>query len=103
VVISDVTRQGVYDAGFRDAAHLRRTGYRGPIFFYTDIIGPSGEERTRGVAPASITASGSELVDWLETLAAWIDLNEFETPGFFAQLPWLPDAPINQSRQTAHT
>jgi CheY-like chemotaxis protein len=102
VVISDVTRQGVNDAGFRDAAQLRRTtGYLGPIFFYTGIVGPKRDELTRGVAPASITTSAGELLDWLETLAGWIDRGEFTTPEFLAERPWLPDAPINQVRHAA--
>jgi CheY-like chemotaxis protein len=103
VVISDVTRQGVNDAGFRDAAQLRRaTGYQGPIFFYTRAIDPKREESTRGAAPASITMSATELVDWLETLAAWIDREEFATPEFLAERPWLPDSPLNQIQHSAH-
>jgi CheY-like chemotaxis protein len=102
VVISDVTRQGVHDAGFRDAAQLRRaTGYRGPIFFYTRAKGPERAQRTLDLAPASITTSSGELLDWLETLAGWIDREEFTTPEFLAEQPWLPDAPINQVRHAA--
>jgi CheY-like chemotaxis protein len=99
VVISDVSREGVHDAGFRDAVRLRRqAGYQGPILFYTRTIGPEREERTRAVAPASITTNGGELVEWLETLAAWIDREDFTTPEFLAERPWLPNSPVNQSR-----
>src|SRR5262249_54072513 len=95
VVVSDVERDGVEDAGFVDAERLRRhLGYEHPILFYTSHVGPEHQRRIRALAPASITVNGSELVEWIENLSALISQRSSGIPGtLLADTPWLRSTP----------
>ena len=70
LVISDVGRGGLREAGFRDLERIQREGlYAGPVVFYTDRVSASTREKARQLG-AFITSNEAELLKLVDSSLA---------------------------------
>jgi CheY-like chemotaxis protein len=70
VVISDITRSGDPQAGFKDVERLRtEVGYRGPVVFYAGRITPARRKAGLAVGARGMTSDPVELLRILQQVA----------------------------------